>query len=387
MKVLVLSPFPPRRDAAHGGSRWIAGLVPALARTHSVALVALRAPGEEDVDPAIAEVCDLVVEVERRTARTSLANAWRERQRFALAASGAPGWAIGFSVSALPRELARVVATWQPDVAHIESFVLAQYAKTLDPVPAVVVDQDAADTSAAMRRFRARVLRDADAVVALTERDRAKLAALVPSARIERIPLAVDLRRAALDSRGNGRDLLFVGNFIHPPNTEGAERLVRSIFPQVIERRPDARLVIVGAGPPPSLQSAGNVVVMGRVEDLDSVMDAAAVVVAPLTSGGGMRVKVLDALGAGKAVVASPLAVEGIDVGAREVVVADSDAEFADAIVALLEDESRRAGLGRAARAWAEAHAGFDAIVEAYDALYASLVNSSRDGRPAHDRG
>jgi len=387
MKVLVLSPFPPRRDAAHGGSRWIAGLVPALARTHSVALVALRAPGEEDVDPAIAEVCDLVVEVERRTARTSLANAWRERQRFALAASGAPGWAIGFSVSALPRELARVVAAWQPDVAHIESFVLAQYAKTLDPVPAVVVDQDAADTSAAMRRFRARVLRDADAVVALTERDRAKLAALVPSARIERIPLAVDLRRAALDSRGNGRDLLFVGNFIHPPNTEGAERLVRSIFPQVIERRPDARLVIVGAGPPPSLQSAGNVVVMGRVEDLDSVMDAAAVVVAPLTSGGGMRVKVLDALGAGKAVVASPLAVEGIDVGAREVVVADSDAEFADAIVALLEDESRRAGLGRAARAWAEAHAGFDAIVEAYDALYASLVNSSRDGRPAHDRG
>jgi polysaccharide biosynthesis protein PslH len=387
MKVLVLSPFPPRRDAAHGGSRWIAGLVPALARTHSVALVALRAPGEEDVDPAIAEVCDLVVEVERRTARTSLANAWRERQRFALAASGAPGWAIGFSVSALPRELARVVATWQPDVAHIESFVLAQYAETLDPVPAVVVDQDAADTSAAMRRFRARVLRDADAVVALTERDRAKLAALVPSARIERIPLAVDLRRAALDSRGNGRDLLFVGNFIHPPNTEGAERLVRSIFPQVIERRPDARLVIVGAGPPPSLQSAGNVVVMGRVDDLDSVMDAAAVVVAPLTSGGGMRVKVLDALGAGKAVVASPLAVEGIDVGAREVVVADSDAEFADAIVALLEDESRRAGLGRAARAWAEAHAGFDAIVEAYDALYASLVNSSRDGRPAHDRG
>ncbi|HEY2371361.1 MAG TPA: glycosyltransferase [Gaiellaceae bacterium] len=386
MKVLVLSPFPPRHDAPHGGSRWIAGLVPALARSHSVALVTLRGPGEDGVDKRIREVCDLVVEVERRTARASFANVWRERQRLALAASGAPGWAVGFSVRAVGGELERVVATWQPDVAHVESFVMAQHAGGLRPVPVVVVDQDAADTSAAMRRFRARVLRDADAVVALTERDQATLAALVPSARIERIPLAVDLRDTPLDPAGSGRDVLFVGNFIHPPNVEAAERLVQSIFPRVAARRADARLVIVGDGSPASLQSCDNVVVMGRVADLDPVLDAAAVVVAPLTSGGGMRVKVLDALGAGKAVVASPLALEGIAAGAGEVVVADGDDEFADAIVALLDDGSRRAELGRAARAWAETNVGWSAIVEAYDALYASLVNSSRDDRPARGR-
>src|SRR5438067_3008260 len=202
MKVLVLAPFPPRRDAPHGGSRWIAGLVPALARSHSVALVTLRAPGEDGVDERIREVCDLVVEVERRTARASVANAWRERQRFALAASGAPGWAVGFSVRALAGELERAVSTWQPDVAHIESFVMAQYANALRPVPVVVVDQDAADTSAAKRRFRARLLRGVDAVVALTERAQATLAAPAPSARTERLPLAVDLRPAPLDPVG-----------------------------------------------------------------------------------------------------------------------------------------------------------------------------------------
>jgi glycosyltransferase involved in cell wall biosynthesis len=381
MKVLVLSPFPPRADASHGGSRWIAGLVPALARSHSVALITLRGPGEDGVDDRIAEVCDVVVEVERRTARASLANAWRERQRLALAASGAPGWAVGFSVRALGDELERVVATWQPDVAHVESFVMAQYSPSLRRVPVVVVDQDAADSSAASSRYRARVLRDVDAVVALTERDRATLAALVPSARIERIPLTVDLRAAPLDPAGNGRDVLFVGNFIHPPNVEAAERLAGSIFPRVVARRPEARLVIVGDGPPGSLQGSANVAVLGRVADLDPVLDAAAVVVAPLMSGGGMRVKVLDALGAGKAVVASPLALEGIDT--NEVVVADGDDEFAAAIVELLEDDARRADLGRAARAWAETHVGWDAIVEAYDALYKSLVRSSRDGRPA----
>jgi glycosyltransferase involved in cell wall biosynthesis len=385
VKILLLSPFPPRRDAPHGGSRWIAGLVPALARAHDIALVTLRGPGEDGVDQSTASVCDLVLEVERRIARTSPANVLRERQRFALAASGAPGWVVGFSVRALAGELERVVSTWQPDVAHIESFVMAQYAGSFDRVPVIVVDQDAADASASMRRFRARTLRGADAIVALTERDQSTLAALVPSVRIERIPLAVDLREAPLDPAGNGRTVLFVGNFIHPPNVEAAERLVRSIFPRVVARRPDARLVIVGERPPVSLQSSGNVIVMGRVIDLDPLLDAAAVVVAPLTSGGGMRVKVLDALGAGKAVVASPLALEGIEAGAGEVVVADDDAEFADEIVALLEDDSRRSGLGGAARVWAEAHLGWDAIIEAYDALYASL-SSSRGGRPARDR-
>jgi len=168
---------------------------------------------------------------------------------------------------------------------------------------------------------------------------------------------------------------------------EAAERLVRSIFPPVAASRPDARLVIVGDGPPASLHASDNVVVTGRVADLDPILDAAAVVVAPLTSGGGMRVKVLDALGAGKAVVASTLALEGIGVAAgKEVLVADGDDEFADAIVGLLEEASRRAELGRAARAWAEAHVGWSAIVEAYDALYESLVSSSRAGRPARAR-
>lgn len=385
MKVLVLAPFPPRSDAPHGGSRWIAGLVRALARSHSVALVTLRGGGESGVDDGVAEVCDLVVEIERRTARRSLTNAWRERQRFALAASGAPGWAVGFSVRALPGELAQVVATWQPDVAHVESFVMAQYAHALGSVPVVVVDQDADDTSTSLRRFRQRALREADAVVALTERDQATLAALVSTARIERIPLAIDLPASPLDPAGNGRDVLFVGNFVHPPNVEAADRLARSIFPRVVARRADARLVIVGDRPPASVHASENVVVTGRVPDLDPLLDEAAVVVAPLTSGGGMRVKVLDALGAGKAVVASRLALEGIGV-AGEVLVAESDDEFEDAIVGLLENDSRRAELGRAARAWAEANVGWDAIVQAYGALYESLVSSSRDGRPARAR-
>jgi polysaccharide biosynthesis protein PslH len=98
-------------------------------------------------------------------------------------------------------------------------------------------------------------------------------------------------------------------------------------------------------------------------------------VVAPLSSGGGMRVKALDALAAGKALVATPLALEGIDVrDGEQVLVAVDDAAFADAVVALLADEPRRVALGRAARAWAETNVEWRLVTAAYDALYASLI-------------
>jgi polysaccharide biosynthesis protein PslH len=379
VKVLVLSPFPPRRDAPHGGARWVAGIVASLARSHRVCLLTLRGPGEQGVDPQISELCELSIEIERSPARTSLTRTWRERQRLTMTAAGAPGWAVGFSVRAFAAELDQVVAEWQPDVVHIESVVMAQYAQRLDALPVVVVDQDAAESSASMRRFRARTLRRADAVVAFTNRDRAAIAALLPSARIERIPLAVDVPRVALNPVGNGRDVLFVGNFMHPPNVAAAKRLAGTIFPPIAAERPDARLVLVGADPPPSVQAlaSDSITVAGRVADLHPLLDAAAVVVAPVSSGGGMRVKALDALVSGKALVASSLALEGLDVRSGEhVLVADDDAAFAEAVVALLDDEPRRAALGRAARAWAETHMEWRSVAAAYDALYASLLAS-----------
>lgn len=355
----------------------MAGLVANLTRSQRVCLLTLRGPGEQGVDPQIAELCELSIEIERRPARTSLTRTWRERQRLTMTAAGAPGWAVGFSVRAFAAELDRVVAEWQPDVVHIESVVMAQYAQRLDAPPVVVVDQDPMDDSSSMRRFRARTLQHADAVVAFTNRDRAAIAALLPSARIERIPLAVNVPPVALDPIGNGRDVLFVGNFMHPPNVAAAKRLVGTIFPRIAAERPDARLVLVGADPPPSLQALAShtVIVAGQVADLHPLLDAAAVVVAPVSSGGGMRVKALDALVSGKALAASSLALEGIDVRAGEhVLVADDDDAFADAVVALLDDEPRRVALARAARAWAETHVEWRSVSAAYDALYASLV-------------
>jgi glycosyltransferase involved in cell wall biosynthesis len=384
MKLLVLSHVPPNLTAANGGARVSAGLVSRLASSHRVALLTLRAPDEEPIDAELAQACELVVEVERVPARSSPTRAWRERQRVPMTLRGAPGWAVAVSVRALGAELERIASTWKPDLVQIEFIVMGQYIRRLHAsVPVVLVDHDVTDGDGswrerkAMRRFRARTLRDADAVVAHTERDCLTLASLAPSASVRRIPIAVELPPAALDPLGSGTDVLFAGNYIHPPNVDAAIRLAQRIFPRVVSRHPDARLLLVGPNPSDDLRALAreNVAVTGPVDDLRPYLEGASVVVAPLTQGGGMRVKVLEAIAAGKALVASGLAVEGIDVDAGEhVLVAEDDDAFAEAVAALLGDEQRRTALGGAARRWAESNLDWDRVAEAYEALYASVL-------------
>jgi glycosyltransferase involved in cell wall biosynthesis len=99
-------------------------------------------------------------------------------------------------------------------------------------------------------------------------------------------------------------------------------------------------------------------------------------VVVPIDRGGGMRVKIAEALAAGKAVVATPRAVDGFDVSSgQQLVVAQSDQDLADACLLLLRDPKVRAELGTRARAWALEHLGWDAPASAFERLYASLTS------------
>ena len=196
-------------------------------------------------------------------------------------------------------------------------------------------------------------MRRMQAVVVFTERDERALAPLAGATPLVRVPLSAPARAHPLDPLGHAPPaILFVGSFIHPPNVDAAMRLVADVFPRVRARHPEARLWIVGDQPPPALRAAADdrVVVTGRVPDVTPYLDGAAVVVAPLREGGGMRVKVLEALGAGKALVATPLAASGMGLTAGEhALLVETDEEIAEAIAELVEHPARRAALGAAA--------------------------------------
>jgi glycosyltransferase involved in cell wall biosynthesis len=197
---------------------------------------------------------------------------------------------------------------------------------------------------------------------------------------VVRISLGISAPERPLDPAGRPPpSLLFVGNFIHPPNVDAAARLIRDIHPQLHARYPEVVLHVVGEGPPEELRkmAGGGVEVTGRVPDVGPYLDRAAIIVVPLRQGGGMRVKVLEALAAGKPVVATPMAVEGLDVhDGEQVILARTDEEFVRVIGELLEHPQRRIALGGRARAWAVANLSWESVVAAYEALYASLLEA-----------
>ena len=159
--------------------------------------------------------------------------------------------------------------------------------------------------------------RRVDSVVVLTESDRSRIAELAGSTPVVRIPLGHELPELPLDPRGTEPlSVVCIGSFIHPPNVDCAVRLARDIFPTVRKRVPGAMLRLVGSSAPDGILAlAGDgISVHADVPDVRPYLDAAAVVASPIRLGGGMRVKILEALTGGKAVVASPVALAGLAV-------------------------------------------------------------------------
>jgi glycosyltransferase involved in cell wall biosynthesis len=291
-----------------------------------------------------------------------------------------------------------VAAAWRPDVVQAEFHVMGQYLPRLRGCRALVLVEHEPGAAAARDRAKAargpvrvarrvdarawrgyerRVLAAADTVVAFTERDRAELSALAAAVPIARIPFGADLPAEPLDPLGvDPPRILFVGNLNHPPNAQAALDLAHGIAPAVRRRRPDVVVDVVGEAPRALARRlrAPGVVVTGVVPDVRPYVDRAAVVAVPARLGGGMRVKVVQTLAAGKALVATARAVEGLDlVSGEHAVIAETDGELASAIAGLLDDPERRRALAGAARAWAGAHLRWDEVLAAYDRLYASL--------------
>jgi glycosyltransferase involved in cell wall biosynthesis len=238
----------------------------------------------------------------------------------------------------------------------------------------------------AWRRYEASLLNEVEATVVYTERDLQSLAQLAPEARIVRISLGGILAGPPSDGACVEPEvLLFVGNFMHPPNVDAAKRLVDRIMPRVLRDAPEARLYVVGDRAPAFLrdEERPGIVVTGWVEHVTPYLARAAVVVAPIRTGGGQRVKVIDALIAGKALVASRRAIEGFDLkDGREVILAETDEEFANEILRLVGDEGERVALGSRARAWAEANLGWARTIDGYDELYSELARGDRRRLP-----
>ncbi|HYH27668.1 MAG TPA: glycosyltransferase family 4 protein [Actinomycetota bacterium] len=293
-------------------------------------------------------------------------------------------------------------AVGRVDLVHVEGFYLMQHLPDETQIPIVLVEQNveyalfrqraAAARTRALRRSRlldyARTLlaetkawERADVVGALTTEDRERMLASAPELRIQLVPNGIDRSRATdepvvVPDVPQGTKVVMVANFGYLPNVDAALHLVRDVMPLVWRTLPEVKVVLVGNAPPAEIRALARdrVIVTGRVPAVDPYLDSATVVACPLRVGGGVKVKVLEALARGKAIVATPVGVEGIAGAASALRIASGAPAFARALSDLLTDGLARAELEMAAKSLAERFPTWDEAVEELWYAYRSAL-------------
>jgi glycosyltransferase involved in cell wall biosynthesis len=174
--------------------------------------------------------------------------------------------------------------------------------------------------------------------------------------------------------------MVFVGSFaFDPANVDAATYLIRDVFPAIRRRLPQATLTVVGRDPPGEVLalSGEGVRVIASPDDVRPYLSRASLVVLPMRSGAGTKVRIAAAMAMGKAILTTPLGSEGLDaVPGEDIEVADSQA-FADAAVELLSDPQRRREMGRRARTRAVSDLDWRIVGLRLEALYRQVLGEN----------
>ncbi len=239
-----------------------------------------------------------------------------------------------------------------------------------------------------LRRYEARICRLADGVVAVSEADKAALQRLVPGLEVTVVPNGVDIEfyndqwPMTKSQLAIGHcSLVFTGKMDFRPNVDAVLWFYREVLPLVQREAPDVHFYIVGQSPHRRVLHLADdpaVTVTGYVDDVRSYIAGASVYVVPLRIGGGTRLKLLEAMAMGKAIVSTSLGCEGFEnlESNRELSIADTPQEFAQRVIELLNDPSQRERLGRAGRRFVEERYDWRVIVPRLEQIYERLASS-----------
>ncbi len=204
--------------------------------------------------------------------------------------------------------------------------------------------------------FEGDMCRRYDAVVAVSEEDRLRLAQSYKVHNVLVVPNGVDTDYFAPGTAEIiPNSLVFTGSMDWRPNQDAIVYFIQSIWPLIHQKCPAARVWIVGRKPSDKLLSMGKadprITVTGRVDDVRQYSASAAVYIVPLRIGGGSRLKILEALAMQKAVVSTIVGAEGLELkNGEDIVLADSPEDFASRVLELFDRPAFRARLGETGR-------------------------------------
>ncbi len=380
-KILILTPqfpYPPQQGTTIRNYNLVAG----LARRHEVHLLSFGDPHMVGEAP-LADLCRSVQVIRP-------ANRPMRQRLIGLFLSRLPDMAQRLNSRRFEDALAATLDREKPDVVEVEGIELAQYLmyaagrRGSAPLPQIVFDDHNAEYVLQRRAFETdarsgqarawvraayslvqwrrlatyerRVCGAADRVVAVSEADAQALRRLLPGCDPVVVPNGVDMEfyGEPVTPVGDEWGLVFTGKMDFRPNVDAVLWFVQAVLPLIEREFPKVHLWVVGKDPHPRLQPlAGNptVTLTGSVGDVRPYIAGARIYVVPLRIGGGTRLKVLEAMAMGKAIVSTTVGCEGFEVrSGRELILADTPGDFAAAVVALLRQPVVCERLGRAAQ-------------------------------------
>jgi glycosyltransferase involved in cell wall biosynthesis len=384
MRILMAAPLLPHPAATSGGALVIYGELEALTPRHEVTLISFAgaSPGDREGLDALARLGVTVLAVWRGPGTAVQTVRRRATLGARWLAGRQPLRALKFHDHRIQETIDRESSRKRFDLVHVEDNAMGQYRYPAG-VPSVLTEQDVQPPGSAggleavrWGAYQARVWAAFDRVQVYTERDAAAIRARAPAlaGRVRVNPFGVTPGPPADPDVEQNGEVLFLGGFHHPPNVDAALWLAAEILPAIWRTHGRTHLTIAGADPPRSVRGlAGDrVAVTGFVPDLEPLFARAAVVVTPLRTGSGMRVKLLQAMSRGKAVVTTPLGAEGLAPGAP-VEIGSSAAELARSVTRLLDDPAARRDLGRRARAFVAEHHSWSGFATRLRAMYREL--------------
>jgi len=381
------------------------GLMTQLARHHDLTAVML-VDDEFDIDEcrrAMQAYCRDVVLVPNPYGRDGVAKRLLQLRSLVAARSFDR---LRVTVPALQQALDRVLRARRFDIVNLEfpylGHCVVRQAPPGEKLPSLVVDSheiayDLARQFAVagaslgrrlyaganwrkLRREELGIYREADGVYLCSGEDEQRLLEQIPQARTAVIPNAADVdyyQPRPTDPPSDGRTVVYFGLLSTVPNIDAVIHFVQEIWPRIAKANPEARCKIIGGRPPPSLQALAGprVELTGFVPDLRPHLASAAAVVVPLRLGGGTRLKIVEAMAMGKAIVSTTLGAEGIEaVPGRDILIEDQPVAFAEAVNRLLAEPSLAVRIGRSARRQAVDRYAWSGAAQALEGFYRRIL-------------
>ena len=389
MKILYIChrfPFPPKR----GGKIRPFNMIRHLSEQHEVTVCSLaRSQDEAQEGRGIAPHC-------HRYEMALVSNPVQTLRMVARLPSSVPSSLGYFYSHDLKRRIERLVAQQRFDLIFVHCSSVAQYVEGIADTPKILDfgDMDSQKwleyvaykpfplkagywlEGRKMEREEKRLARRFDLCTATTRAEWETLESYGTGVATDWFPNGVDAGFFQPDDQGYDADTIsFIGRMDYYPNQEAMFRFCDQVWPLLRQRRPQMKLLIVGADPIPAVRQLGErpgVTVTGSVPDVRPHILRSAAMVAPLNIARGTQNKILEAMAMGVPVVSSRIAAGGVDaVEDEDLLVADTPQQYADAIVRLAEDPQERARLARTGRArmlshhaWPKSMQRLDTIIE-----------------------